>query len=107
MVVAASGAPGVGRPFSLDRHVVVQKNVCVAGHTRALSLYERLPLPLRAFSTTAADSKTKSGEPLLAPIEGHAILDDTRTAALVTREGCIDSMWLPRFDGDPAFARHL
>jgi GH15 family glucan-1,4-alpha-glucosidase len=37
------------------------------------------------------------------PIEDHGLLGDTRTAALVTSDGCIDWLCVPRFDGEPVF----
>jgi GH15 family glucan-1,4-alpha-glucosidase len=42
---------------------------------------------------------------MTAPIEDHGLLGDTRTAALVTSEGTIDWMCVPRFDGDAVFGR--
>jgi GH15 family glucan-1,4-alpha-glucosidase len=37
------------------------------------------------------------------PIEGHALIGDTRTAALVTSRGEIDWMCVPRFESKPLF----
>lgn len=42
-----------------------------------------------------------------APIEDHALLSDQRTAALVTREGDIDWLCMPRFDSDALFTSLL
>jgi GH15 family glucan-1,4-alpha-glucosidase len=36
-------------------------------------------------------------------IADHGLIGDTRTAALVTSDGTIDWMCVPRFDGDPLF----
>jgi GH15 family glucan-1,4-alpha-glucosidase len=36
-------------------------------------------------------------------IADHGLIGDTRTAALVTSDGTIDWMCMPRFDGDPVF----
>ena len=41
----------------------------------------------------------------LCPIRDRVLIGDTRTAALITKQGAIDWMCIPRFDGDPVFGR--
>jgi GH15 family glucan-1,4-alpha-glucosidase len=39
------------------------------------------------------------------PIESYGLLGDTRTAALVSEQGSVDWLCVPRFDGSPVFGR--
>ncbi|PYL15668.1 MAG: glucoamylase, partial [Verrucomicrobia bacterium] len=40
-------------------------------------------------------------------IEDYAFLSDTQTGALVSRDGCVDWLCLPRFDSGACFASLL
>jgi hypothetical protein len=51
------------------------------------------------------DGPIDSGSPAAAPIGSYGLLGDARTAALVSEDGAIDWLCLPRFDGEPLFGR--
>ncbi len=51
--------------------------------------------------------KRRSARPHFARIEDYAFLSDTQSGALVSRDGCIDWLCLPRFDSAACFAALL
>jgi hypothetical protein len=53
-------------------------------------------------TATAHHDANERGQP---PIEDYGLLGDTRTAALVSSDGSLDWMCIPRFDGQPLFGR--
>ena len=51
--------------------------------------------------------KRRTTRPHFALIEDYAFLSDTQSGALVSRDGCIDWLCLPRFDSAACFAALL
>src|SRR6476659_8969297 len=49
----------------------------------------------------------KAARPVSFRIEDYAFLSDTQSAALVSRDGCVDWLCLPRFDSGACFAALL
>lgn len=63
---------------------------------------------MAAARTVLADSGADGLRSVSArPIGDHALLSDCRSAALVTSEGSVDWLCLPRFDSPAIFARLL
>src|SRR5829696_4219562 len=59
------------------------------------------------MTTILPDSAPTTAAPGSVPIAEHGLLADCNSAALVTREGSIDWLCLPRYDSDAVFARLL
>jgi hypothetical protein len=63
------------------------------------------PAPTTTVGAPVAHSALSRGESQ--PIANYGLLADCNSAALVTREGSIDWLCLPRYDSDAVFARIL
>src|ERR1700761_3916910 len=59
------------------------------------------------LARTAFDTRPPGGLRMPAPIEDYALVGDLHTAALISRDGSIDWLCLPRFDSEACFAALL